>query len=211
MNVSPASYALKVFAATSLGAANVQGGSNTGGPSHMQVVAEVLHEDGEAEELEPGSRIVSENEVRAATGAERDGWVKAAQKEYQESFMDMGAVAVATSSDIAKAGGRSKALPLKVVWTQKPEKKKCRAVVCGNCEERDPTEQVWNAQAETSSVMVGLRLSQKRHWHIGKLDVKGARMYAPLPAHMHVLVVLDPSEGSIWPSDSAQSLGHRAR
>ena len=77
---------------------------------------------------------------------------------------------------------------MRVVWTQKPEKKKCRAVVCGNFEERDPTEQVWTAQAETSSVMTGLRLSQLRQWHIGKLDVKGAFMYAPLPPHMHIFV-----------------------
>ena len=120
--------------------------------------------------------------------------------------MDMGAVAVASSSDIQRAGGAHKALPMKVVWTQKPEKKKCRAVVCGNFEEKDPTEQVWTAQAETSSVMSGLRLSQSRHWSVGKLDVKGAFMYAPLPGHMHVLVRPPRSwvrlglvkEGELW-------------
>ena len=120
--------------------------------------------------------------------------------------MDMGAVAVASSSDIQRAGGAHTALPMKVVWTQKPEKKKCRAVVCGNFEEKDPTEQVWTAQAETSSVMSGLRLSQFRHWAVGKLDVKGAFMYAPLPGHMHVLVRPPRSwvrlglvkEGELW-------------
>ena len=120
--------------------------------------------------------------------------------------MDMGAVATASPCDIARAGGSSRALPMKVVWTQKPEKKKCRAVVCGNFEERDPTEQVWTAQAETSSVMAGLRLAQLRHWSIGKLDVKGVFMYAPLPAHMHVLVRPPRSwvrlglvpEGELW-------------
>ena len=137
---------------------------------------------------EPGSRIVTDAEVRAASGTEQKGGQDAARKEYLESFMEMGAVATATPCDVARAGGAHKALPMKVVWTQKPEKKKCRAVVCGNFEEKDPTEQVWTAQAETSSVMAGLRLSQREHWAIGKLDVKGAFMYAPLPAHMHVLV-----------------------
>ena len=95
--------------------------------------------------------------------------------------MEMGAVAAASPCDIARAGGRHRALPMKVVWTQKPERKKCRAVVCGNFEEKDPTEQVWTAQAETSSVLSGLHLSQFRHRAIGKLDVKGAFMHAALP------------------------------
>ena len=177
MNVSPAHLAFRSFAANSIAATSVVS------PGGEQLVSTLE----EPEELEPGSRIVSEAEIRAATGATRDAWHAAAHKEYKESFMDMNAVARATPSDIARAGGRSKALPMKVVWTQKPEKKKCRAVVCGNFEERDPTEQVWTAQAETSSVMAGLRLSQLQQWHVGKLDVKGAFMYAPLPDGMHIL------------------------
>ena len=54
--------------------------------------------------------------------------------------------------------------------------------------------------------MAGLRLSQLQHWAIGKLDVKGAFMYAPLPPHMHVLVRPPRSwvrlgfvqEGELW-------------
>ena len=168
MNVSPADGAFKSFA-TKLVVASAVGDAGEQLPSLVSTLEE-------PEELEPGSRIVSEAEVCASLGKERDGWDAAARREYQESFMDMGAVTVATSSDISRAGGRGRALPMKVVWTQKPEKKKCRAVVCGNFEERDPTEQVWTAQAETSSVMAGLRLSQVRQWHVGKLDVKGAFM-----------------------------------
>merc|ERR1712240_621720 len=65
---------------------------------------------------------------------------------------------------------------------------KCRAVVCGNFATKDPSEQVWTAQAETASVMCSLRLATLRGWEISKIDVKGAFMYAPLPSEMHVVV-----------------------
>ena len=45
------------------------------------------------------------------------------RKEYLESFVEMGAVAMASPCDIARAGGAHRALPMKVVWIQKPEKK----------------------------------------------------------------------------------------
>ena len=98
--------------------------------------SDLLYTTQEEPELEPGSRIVSDAEVKAATGAEKVGWQDAAKKEYLESFMEMGAVATASPCDIARVGGYGKALPMKVVWTQKPEKEKCRAVVCGNFEEK---------------------------------------------------------------------------
>ena len=88
----------------------------------------------------------------------------------------------------------------------KAGEEKCRGVVCGNFEERDPTEQVWTAQAETSSVMSGLRLAQLKHWDISKLDVKGAFMYALLPEGMLIIVRPPRSwvrlglvpEGQLW-------------
>ena len=60
------------------------------------------------EVLEPGSRLVTEAEVRAATGVERGGWLEAARREYQESFMDMNAVARATPQTLQEpaAGAR---------------------------------------------------------------------------------------------------------
>ena len=88
MNVSPAHLAFRTFASNSIVAGSVVG---PGGEEPTLVsTAE------EPEELEPGSRIVSEGEVRAAVGAERDGWHEAARREYQESFMDMNAVVRAT-------------------------------------------------------------------------------------------------------------------
>ena len=78
---------------------------------------------------------------------------------------------------------------MKAVWSKKEGGvPKCRGVICGNFQAKDPTEQVWTAQADTASVMCGLRLAQLRGWDVGKLDIKGAFMYAPLPADMHVVV-----------------------
>ena len=61
----------------------------------------------------------------------------------------------------------------------------------GNYQSKDPTEQVWTAQAETSSVMAGLRLAQVRRWSIGKLDVKGA----------FKLLWVDPSDVGTFATD----------
>ena len=75
----------------------------------------------------------------------------------QESFFAMNAVSETTKEELAQVGGQSGVLPMKAVWTIKPgDLFKCRGCVCGNFEEKDPTEQVWTAQAETSSVMAGI-------------------------------------------------------
>ena len=79
----------------------------------------------------------------------------------------------------------------------KRERKECRAVVCGNFEERDPTEQIWTAQAETSSVMAGLRLSQLQEWDVFKLDVKGALLNTPLPPD-ELILVQQPAQWVDW-------------
>ena len=73
-------------------------------------------------ELEPGSRTVTESEVRNSTGEESAGWRTAAYKEYQESFLDMHAITVSTSEEVAAAGGPSRALPMKLVWGTKARK-----------------------------------------------------------------------------------------
>ena len=92
----------------------------------------------------------------------------------------MGAVTVTTPQEKAKWGKAP--LPMKAVWTIKPDDlHKCRGVICGNFQEKDPTEQLWTAQADTASVMAALRLSQLEDWDVSKLDIKGAFMYAPYP------------------------------
>ena len=70
MNVTPANHAFKTFASNSIVASAIVD------PGADQPT--LLSTEEVAEELEPGSRLVSEAEVRAATGAERDGWHAAA-------------------------------------------------------------------------------------------------------------------------------------
>ena len=50
----------------------------------------------EEELLELGARLVSQAEVQASTGAEREAWRTAAEAEVQESFFRLGAVSDTT-------------------------------------------------------------------------------------------------------------------
>ena len=113
-------------------------------------------------------------------------WYQAAEKELMESFQGMGAVSITTPEEKARCHN---VLPMKAVWTEKPGgRHKCRGVICGNFQQKDPTEQVWTAQADTASVMAGMRLAQLRRWNLAKLDIKGAFMYAPLPQDTLIIV-----------------------
>ena len=144
---------------------------------------------------EPGARTVSTQEVRNSTGADRAQWVTAAEAEVQESFRDMGAVTETTAEELEKVGGLRNVLPMTGVWVVKKDGlHKSRGCICGNFQKKSPTEQVWTAQAETGSVMSGLRYSQIRRWKASKLDVKGAFMYAPLEDG--VLIVVRPPK--LW-------------
>ena len=118
MNISPAGEELKRYAKALIGATCVE---------HATVAESIVEHEAltsaQELELEPGSRTVTEGEVKTSTGEERKGWLTAAFKEYQESFLDMGAITVSTREEVARAGGPSRALPMKFVWVQKPEKK----------------------------------------------------------------------------------------
>ena len=114
---------------------------------------------------EPGARSVSDKEVRNSTGAERAQWILAAEEELQGSFFGMGAVTNTTPEELQQVGGQRGVLPMTSVWLVKAGGlRKCRGCVCGGFQQRSPTEQVWAAQAETSSVMSGLRYSQLQRW-----------------------------------------------
>ena len=65
---------------------------------------------------------------------------------------------------------------------------KCRACVCGNFAEVDPTQQSWTAQAEPSSLLASLKLGRNRGWLASKHDVKGAFMHAKIPEGRTVIV-----------------------
>ena len=136
-----------------------------------------------------GTVIVEENKVREATGATRERWVTAAEKEYVENFIRMNAFTMTTPEELAEIGGLSKVLPMKCVWSiKKGDLYKCRAVVCGNYADKDPSEEVYTAQAETASVMLGLKYAQMSGWETWKLDVKSAFLNAPLPEELLVVV-----------------------
>ena len=78
---------------------------------------------------------------------------------------------------------------MECVWTNTANgARECRAVACGNGEQRDPSQQGWTAQAETSSDRGGLRMAQIRNWSNVSLGVNGAFMQAPLPEDKLVVV-----------------------
>ena len=134
-----------------------------------------LIDEGTGEQLllEPGPRVVTEAEIRAAILPELEQWKLAAEKELHESFYRTEAVSITTAQELAAFGGRSRVLPMKAVWTRKANGiYKCRGCVCGNFVTKDPTEQAWTAQSETSSVLAGLRLAQIRNLAISKHDVE---------------------------------------
>ena len=133
--------------------------------------------------------IVEESKVREATGATWERWVSAAESEHVDNFLRMNAFTETTPEELAEIGGQSKVLPMKCVWSIKPgDLYKCRAVVCGNYADKDPSEEVYTAQAETASVMLGLKYGQVREWETWKLDVKSAFLNAPLPEELLVVV-----------------------
>ena len=110
----------------------------------------------------------------------------ATEQEYVENFVQKNVSRVATEADKRQYGPP---LPMKLVYTLKKGKiHKVRAVVCGNFQHKYPTQQLWTAQAEPSSLIAGLRLGLLREWSVGTLDISGAFMYAPLPESVHVLV-----------------------
>ena len=83
------------------------------------------------------------------------------------------------------------------VWSMSDDVAKCRACVCGNFSQVDPTEQSWTAQAEPSSLMASLKLGRKKNWTISKHDVKGAFLNAKVPEGK-VIIVSPPPQWVAW-------------
>ena len=157
----------------------------------VEAPADLLHDLPREQDVienltQPGTTTVSAAEVKKATGREAEAWRVATEKEYVENFVQRNVHRVATEADRKRHGPP---LPMKLVYTRKTWGVcKVRAVVCGNFEKFDPTQALWTAQAEPSSLIAGLRLGLLRGWDFGTLDVSGAFMYAPLPETVHVLV-----------------------
>ena len=138
----------------------------------------------ESDILDPASRTVQPKEVRESVGIEAEGWRAAMEKEYNDNFLQRNVFTVTTEHERRTHGTP---LPMKLVFTLKQLMQKCRAVVCGNFE-RNPTTQLWTAQAEVASLIAAVRIAVSLKWQIGAVDVSGAFMYAPLPENMLVVV-----------------------
>ena len=152
----------------------------------------------------PGTRTVTQAEVRASTGTEAEDWRTAIEDEFQKNFVDRNVFTTSTPEECRRYGAP---LPMKLVYTIKASgKHKVRAVVCGHWEKTHPTQQLWTAQAEPASMIAALRLSLLRGWDVGAVAVSGAFMYAPIPDSQ--LVVVKPL-GHLWTlaSPSLTSVG----
>ena len=130
---------------------------------------------------EPGKTVVPPGEVRQAVGRDLDAWILAAQAEH-DSFFTKEAAQEATIQDIKDYGKRL--LPMVNVWSRTSEDhRKCRSCIAGNFQQIDPAAQCWTAQAEPSSIFAAAKIAAVRKWEVSKLDVKGAFLNAPIPAH----------------------------
>ena len=137
---------------------------------------------------ESTKKLVSTKEVAASTGAAQERWKLAAEAELT-NFLKLGAFHESTAQERAAHG---RPLPMMCVWSQLDDYFKCRACVCGNFEEVDPTQQSWTAQAEPSSLFAGLKLGRLRKWMISKHDMKGAFFSADIPTDKLVIVSPPP-------------------
>jgi len=143
----------------------------------------------EAEEA--GKRIAKPKEIRESTGNIQQRWKLAAEAELSKNFVSMGAMHESTAEELAQHGYP---LPMLCVWSQDGDKYKCRACVCGNFADIDPTQQSWTAQAEPSSLLSSIKQGRVKRWRVSKHDVKGAFMYAHIPKGK--VVIVRPPE--IW-------------
>jgi hypothetical protein len=157
---------------------------------------------------ESSKRLVKSQEVRGSTGPVQERWKTAAEAELTSNFVQMGAFHESTSEELAMHG---RPLPMLCVWSQQDDYYKCRACVCGNFAEVDPTQQSWTAQAEPSSLIAALKLGRNREWTASKHDVKGAFLNAKIPEGK--IVIVSPPEqwvrwglvpaGTYWTLDKA--------
>lgn len=110
---------------------------------------------------EEGKTIVPLAQVRNSVGAELERWKLAAESELTKNFLDMGAFHESTPEEIRQHG---RPLPMLCVWSkiESEDYAKCRACVCGNFADVDPTQQNWTAQAEPSSLLAS--------WKIGRVE-----------------------------------------
>ena len=102
----------------------------------------------------------------------------------------------------------AKLLPGLAVFTAKPTKDKCRAVVCGNFAPKRENQIVYTSQADVTAIRAAVRLAAYKQWDVGSVDVKTAFLNAPLDSlGGSIILVRPPSvfveanatpKGSVW-------------
>ncbi len=93
-----------------------------------------------------GKKIIPPAQVKSSVGQTLERWKLAAEAELTKNFKNTAAYHKSTPEELRAHG---KPLPMLCVWTQQESEGyyKCRASVCGNFAEVDPTQQSWTAQA----------------------------------------------------------------
>merc|ERR1711867_349856 len=124
---------------------------------------------------ESGAITVALRDVRTSIGKDRQQWKLALEAELQ-SLMDTGAIAT-----VKHVPRNKQILPMKVVLTLKPQpglttkKKKARVCVCGNFQQKKPTDLFYTANTDISSIRVVLaEAAQNPDYGISGLDVATA-------------------------------------
>ena len=94
---------------------------------------------------EPDKAIVKAQEARSSVGPTLERWKTAAEADVTNHFIKLGALHESTREEQAAFG---RPLPMLCVWSQAEAEDyyECRAYVCGNFAEVDPTQQSWAAQ-----------------------------------------------------------------
>ena len=108
---------------------------------------------------EEGKSIILPATVTNSVGPELERWKLAAEQELKTNFENSHVFHKSTPTEIKEHGD---ALPMQCVWSKQESEDyyKCRACVCDNFAEIDPTQQSWTAQAEPSSLLTSLKIGR---------------------------------------------------
>ena len=158
-----------------------------------EIKEEEIPEGLQEEIKESGAITVALKDVRQSIGKDRQEWKLALEAELQ-SLRESGAIIPVTHVPHDKC-----ILPMKVVLTLKPQpglttkKKKARVCVCGNFQQKKPSDLFYTANADVSSIrMVLHEAAQRPEYGISSLDVATAFLNAPMPESEEEAVYVKP-------------------
>ena len=132
-------------------------------------------------------------DVRDSIGKDRQQWHLVLEAELQ-SLRDTGAIETVTHVPRGK-----QVLPMKVVLTLKPvpglttKKKTARVCVCGNFQQKKPTDLFYTANTDVNSIQAVLaEAAQHADYGTSSLDVATAFLNAPMPTDEKETVYVKP-------------------